>query len=98
VPKFQILIEDRAFIEIQNAYEFYEGRQEGLGIRFNQEVNNAIDLLKQTPFFQIRYDNFRCYPLKNFPYMIHYEIAEASNTVTIYGVIHTSMNPTDQWL
>lgn len=55
---FKIRIEDRATQDIQKGYDYYEALQEGLGIRFNQEVFNALEILRSNPFFQIRYNTF----------------------------------------
>jgi toxin ParE1/3/4 len=95
---FTILIENRAEQDIQQAYNYYEAQQVGLGVRFNQSVFQSIDVLRQSPFFQIRYDKFRCLPLKGFPYMIHFEVDEVNFNVTIYAVIHTHRNPIASWL
>lgn len=45
------------------------------------------------PFYEIRYDNIRCLPLKTFPYTIHFSINEADRVVIVRAVFQTSLNP-----
>jgi len=49
------------------------------------------------PFYQVRYKNVRCLPMKKYPYMIHLTVDEKERIVTIRAVIHTSQN-TDGWM
>jgi len=98
MPPFNIRIEDRATRDIQNGFDYYEELQEGLGIRFNQEVFNTVEILKSNPFFQIRYNSFRCFPIRRFPFMIHYEVDENLKTITIYAVINTYLDPKEKWI
>ena len=49
------------------------------------------------PFFGIRYDQVRCLKIKRFPYLIHYQVDEATNLVTVVGVLHTSLDPDKYW-
>jgi len=95
---FKIRIDDRAIQDIQKGFDYYEALQEGLGIRFNQEVFNALDILRSNPFFQIRYNTFRCYPIRKFPFMIHYEVDENLKTVNVFALINTYMDPKENWL
>jgi toxin ParE1/3/4 len=98
MPPFNIRIEDRATQDIQNGFDYYEELQEGLGIRFNQEVFHAVEILRSNPFFQIRYNSFRCFPIRRFPFMIHYEVDENLKTITIYAVINTYLDPKEKWI
>ncbi len=98
MPSFKIRIEQRALLDMQQAFDYYETQQTGLGVRFNQSVFHSLDVLKRNPFYQVRYDSFRCLPVKKFPYMIHYEVDEATESVIVYAVINTHLNPADSWL
>ena len=98
MPSYKIRIEQRALDDIQHAFEYYEKQQAGLGVRFNQSVFHSFEALNKNPFYQVRYDNFRCLPIKKFPYMIHYEVDEANEAVVVYAVINTLLNPEMNWL
>jgi plasmid stabilization system protein ParE len=61
------------------------------------EVKAAIDVISRNPrSFQIRYDDYRIYFTKVFPYGIHYRYVAERNEVHIKAVFHTSRNP-DLW-
>jgi hypothetical protein len=45
--------------------------------------------------FQIKYNNVRTFLLKQFPYQIHYLIADAHKQIVILAIIHAYKNPQD---
>ena len=91
--KFKIKIEPEAYDDIQDAIDWYNKKQPGLGSKFHAEVKGYINKLKINPFFQVRYDDVRCLPLKIFPFMIHFTIDEAEYIVIIKAVFATKDNP-----
>lgn len=90
--EFTIQIEPEVYQDIQAAISWYEEKQQGLGERFFQTVFQKIENLKINPFYQIRYKNFRCLPLQNFPYMIHFSVNEESKIVTVSAVLSTHID------
>jgi plasmid stabilization system protein ParE len=57
--------------------------------RFNTNLKQELKIISKNPLlFQIRYDNFRVVKIKDFPFLIHYEIVE--NNVVIDAIYHTS--------
>src|SRR5689334_22854567 len=93
---FEINLHKQALEDIKRAIQYYNEQENDLGVRFGKEIAVAFLRLSMQPFFQIRYKNIRCYPLKKFPFMIHYSVNE--NKVDVYGVIHTSLDPDTYWL
>jgi len=79
--------------DIQEAIRWYNRQQAGLGMRFHTEVKQTFEHLRSTPFFQNRYDEVRCLPLKNFPYMVHFTVDEQAQLVVVHAVFHTSLHP-----
>ncbi len=73
---YSTILDPRALFDIQEAIDYYEDQEPGLGERFESALNQSILMLEQTPFFQVRYDNIHCLPLKKYPYMIHFSIDE----------------------
>jgi hypothetical protein len=60
---------------------------------------DAVNFLKTNPFFAVRYNTIRCFPLgKKLPYMIHFSINENTKTVHIHALINTSKNPDTSWI
>jgi len=80
--------------DLSDASKWYEKQQKGLGKRFLNEMKEAFELICQTPeSFQIRYDDYRIYFTKVFPYGIHYQYIIDKNEIYIKAVFHTSRSP-----
>ena len=90
---FEIILEKRALRDLDKGVEYYNEQQKGLGRRFSKEVNTAFNTLIKNPFFQIRYDDIRCLPLKKFPFMIHFSVDEKQKSVIVFAIIHDSLDP-----
>lgn len=90
---YKVTISEEAALDIEDAAFYYENKSIGLGFRFSNELKTHLEGLKFNPFFEVRYENVRCLPMKNFPFMIHFTIEEKENLVNIRAVFHTSLNP-----
>lgn len=86
---FLVILDPRAIDDIQSAIDYYDDQLEGLGKRFDTELDEYLVLIKRNPYFQIRYDHIHCLPLKTFPYMIHFSINEDRKTLTVLAVLFT---------
>jgi hypothetical protein len=65
---------------------------DGLGNRFEQHLDEAIEKLTTHPSaFGFLFNGVRKIKLNVFPYIIFYEVKEL--TVHVYGVIHTKRKP-----
>jgi len=95
---FKLKLEPLAKFDIQQEINYYNSKQKGLGKRFYNEVKNAFAAIKKNPFFQIRYDDVHCLPLKVFPAMVHFTINEKNKTIIIRAVINTHKDPDKNWL
>lgn len=93
---YSIVIEPVALQDIQQGIDYYDDQQIGLGEKFEATVNKHLHAIRKNPFFQVRYDNVHCLPVKKYPYMIHFTIDEQSKTVTVRAVFHTSLDP-EKW-
>lgn len=96
--QFHLKIEPRAIQEIQEAIDYYDQQLVGLGEKFESYLNKHIKTLTKDPFYQVRYDNIRCLPLKKYPYIIHFTVDENSNSVYIHAVINTNRDPKEYWI
>lgn len=94
---YQTIILLAAKQDIKENAKWYEQKQVGLGKRFIEEVRNKISYIKINPMaVTIRYNEIRCVVLEIFPFMIHFNIAEAQKLVIITAVFHISMS-IDSW-
>jgi hypothetical protein len=48
---FNVVIEPRALVDIQNAIDYYESKQSGLGEYFYKVIDEHLDTLSKNPFF-----------------------------------------------
>jgi len=90
---YSLVIDPKAIEDIQQAIDYYDEQQSGLGKRFESALNKRLLTLEKNPFFQNRYDQVRCLPMKRFPFMVHFTINEKQSIVTIRAVFHTSLDP-----
>lgn len=90
---YKIKIETFAKQDIQKDIRWYNSKKKGLGKEFHQEIKDHFEILKAIKFFQIRYDEVRCLPLKRFPYMIHYSVDEDRKLVIVRAVFNTHRDP-----
>lgn len=81
-----------ASIELDMAIRYYDHQLPGLGFRFFQEVEAAIDRIKLMPeaWSKIGEQTRRCL-LKGFPYALHY--MSEPDEVVITAVAHLHRNP-----
>jgi toxin ParE1/3/4 len=94
VKKFRFVYSPLALQDIEEAKDYYEKIQNGLGKRFVSQVQSSMLAIKRNPYFSsVRYDDIRCAQIKRFPYLIHYHINENEFTVTIVAVYSTHREP-----
>ena len=93
---YDLVLETAALNDIQKAIDYYDDQQIGLGQKFEESLNRHFISLRKTPFYQVRYDDVHCLPVKKYPYMVHFTINNRDKIVTVRAVFHTSLNP-DGW-
>ncbi|MBO6793996.1 MAG: type II toxin-antitoxin system RelE/ParE family toxin [Balneolaceae bacterium] len=97
MANYQLIIDRRAIAEIQSAIDYYNEVQSGLGLEFENELNEKLTFLSEQPFFQIRYKDVRCLPLIRFPFMVHYQVDNPQERVIVRAVLNTRRDP-KSWL
>lgn len=90
---YKVVIEPRAILDIQDAIDYYDSKQNGLGNYFYQVVDEHIETLAKNPFFQIRYKDYHCFPIRKFPFILLNYIYEKLKTIYIMSVFNTYLNP-----
>lgn len=81
-----------AGFELDEAIRYYDHQLPGLGFRFFQEVNGAIDRIKLMPgaWTKIGEQTRRCL-LKGFPYALHF--VTEKDEILITAVAHLHRDP-----
>jgi hypothetical protein len=95
---YTILILPLAKQDIQEAAIWYNEKKKGLGLIFLRSVRKNVQYIVKNPFlFTNRYKNTYTAVIKDFPFMIHYQIEEKTKIVVLTAVFHTSLNPIVNW-
>jgi len=90
--EYQLEIKEEAYFDIKQAYHYYEENKIGLGERFLNTLENYLERVKHYPeHYQIKRGPYREVFIKDFPYVIIYEIEDEK--VIIYAVFCTHKNP-----
>ena len=85
-------LNEQAYEEYIEAYEWYEKKQPGLGGQFMNSVEKRLEQISEHPeYFGKRNNNrFREAKVENFPYMIVYEILKQKGLIHIAAIYHYS--------
>ncbi len=95
--RFKIVYSPDVKEDVQEAIDWYNSKQRGLGSKFVKALKKHFKTIKENPFgFAERFENIRCLPLKKYPYMIFYWVNEENKTVYIEAVFNTHQDP-ESW-
>ncbi|MEB8430776.1 type II toxin-antitoxin system RelE/ParE family toxin [Cocleimonas sp. KMM 6892] len=83
--------------ELDEAFEYYESIQEGLGFRFLNELNHSKLRIIKFPKSYVRIGQFtrRCL-IQSFPYSLIYQYTEDKKEILVVAVSHLHRKP-DYW-
>ncbi|RUA28563.1 MAG: type II toxin-antitoxin system RelE/ParE family toxin [Bacteroidetes bacterium] len=92
---YSLIVRPEAELDILESSQWYEDKQENLGVRFLDEVEEKIHLITQNPLhYQVRYKNTRLALIKHFPYAIHFLVSQQN--VIVLAVLGTRED-SDKW-
>lgn len=98
MTKYTIIADPRVKDDLKEAKEYLNSKRENYGALFLKQYRKTLKTLQQNPYFQIRYNDIHCLPLKDFKYMVHFKIDETKKQVHIYAVLSTYLNPKENWM
>jgi plasmid stabilization system protein ParE len=91
----ELIVAPEAEQDLGEAYAWYERQRVGLGEEFLSCVDACLRGICRSPqAHRLVHENYRRGLVRRFPYAVFYEHAE--DTVTVYGVFHTSRDP-NKW-
>ena len=97
--KYTIVYHTDAEEDVARAKKWYREQAAGLEKRFAKTIKQTINHIIENPLlFEVRYKKNRIAFTKVFPFGIHYLLDQKTNTVYILAVLHTSLNPDNNWL
>ena len=78
--------------EFDEAFDWYESRQTGLGEKFAAEVQKVFDRISGSPHaHRIVFADIRKGVVRRFPYCVYYR--PHSDRIEVIAVFHTSRDP-----
>ena len=81
-----------ARVEFDEAADWYERRQVGLGPRFVAAVQRVLDRITELPdFYPVVHGDVREALVRRFPFCIYYR--EGADQILVLAVFHTSRDP-----
>lgn len=85
--KYKLLIKPIVFIDVEDAYLYYEKKVTGLGNRFYQNILLAFNNIDQNPLnYSFVNQPVRRHILKDFPYKVYFVVE--NQQVIILGIAH----------
>lgn len=91
---YTIKLLPEARLDIIESIDWYNEQKEGLGKLFYHSVKSRMNYIKKNPqHYQISYRNVRNAQVHKFPYQVHYQIEEATKSIIVLAITHTSRKP-----
>lgn len=89
---YQVIIPESVYLELEEASTYYESKQKGLGLKFIESWETAMQHLGGAPLlYQKKRKQLRTIKLSKFPYLLAFEIIESK--VYVYRLSHATRNP-----
>jgi len=90
----RFIIRPRAETDIQDAFDWYESEQPGLGEEFLTSLLDRLETIRSFPeSCPIVYRDIRRGVVSRFPYLVFYIVGPSQ--VSVLAVLHQSRNPAD---
>lgn len=89
---YNLILEDLAVLEMQEAFEWYESQEPGLGFDLIEKAESCfLDITNNPQYYYNISDKERRIHLDKFPYKIIYFIKE--NTIVVTSFFHAARKP-----
>jgi toxin ParE1/3/4 len=93
---YRITVRPETAREIQEAFDWYEGRNEGLGLEFLRAADASLAGVRRNPLaFPKVHKEVRRVLIRRFPYALFYIVEEES--IVVVACFHAKRDPID-WL
>jgi len=91
---YKIIVRPEAEREIQEAFDWYEERNEGLGAEFLRAADACLSGVQRNPeAYQVVHDDVRRSLLRRFPYALFYLVR--GDTIIVLACFHIKRSPAD---
>ncbi|MBL8793398.1 MAG: type II toxin-antitoxin system RelE/ParE family toxin [Planctomycetia bacterium] len=87
-----VVLTPEAQIDYDEAFDWYESKRRGLGVRFAGAVERAFNAIAAMPnMHAVVYRNLRSAVVRRFPYVIYYRVEP--NQLVVVSVFHSRRDP-----
>jgi plasmid stabilization system protein ParE len=90
---YKIIVSPLAKEQTTKFYYYYNKISNKVAKKFRDEVKQTTKGLRTNPFYQIRTKKYRAIPLKNFPFLLFFEVDESTKTIKIIALFNTHQDP-----
>ncbi len=91
---YQVLLRPEAELDIQDAFEWYEQRQKGLGSEFVRMVDSYFSKIQKNSIaYPTIHRETQRVLLRRFPYGVFYVLDTERERVVVLACIHASRDP-----
>ena len=93
---YEIIVRPEAAREVQEAFDWYEEKSEGLGLEFLRAADACMAGIQRNPLASpIMYQEVRRALLRKFPYALFYIVKE--EMIVVLACFHAKRDPID-WI
>lgn len=94
MKQFQLEAPPAVELDIEAAFNWYEGEEAGLGFEFLDELRSAYRRILDSPFgYQDLRSGIRRALTRRFPYAVFFSVE--GQTIVILAVLHTAREPAE---
>ena len=92
MPSYKIIILEQAISEIAESCSYYNKQVSGLGIEFEEEIFQLLEIIKGNPLlFPIKFAHIHEAVVLRFPFVINYEVS--GKQIIVSAVFHAKRHP-----
>lgn len=91
---YRIVLSATALKELETSIDWYNERQNNLGAKFLEAVDESLKSLTKIPdIFPIKVSGYREVAITKFPFVLVYTINKTHRLVRVLHVFHTKRDP-----
>lgn len=92
MASYKIIILEQAVTEIAESCLYYNKKLPGLGLEFEEEIFQLLELIKDNPLlFPVKFAHIHEAAVARFPFVINYEVF--GKQIVVSAVFHTKQHP-----
>ena len=88
---YEVLFRPHAERQLIDTARYYQGKADGLGVKFIGAVDKISDFIEHSPkIYPVCHDDFRRAHVTGFPYSLYFRIQE--QTIWVYAILSQRMD------